>query len=214
MLTQLRFSNFKSWAGTNRIDFGRITGLFGPNSSGKTTILQTLLLLKQTSDTGDYNLVLNFGGNPGEYVNFGSYVDIVHQRDQKRNLSLGMTWTDTERAPLARRYRAGPRKMSLDIEFSAGMSRSQERVRVERLKYIVGQFESSTERSEFPKEDLGIEISRPSARAKGYQVCMRWGDSIKRDLPSRVRYAPFGPFGIPYEAIEDLRATAPGSRNQ
>ena len=214
MLTQLRFSNFKSWAGTNHVDFGRITGLFGPNSSGKTTILQTLLLLKQTSETRDYNLALNFGGNPGEYVNFGSYVDIIHQRDQTRKLSLGMTWTDPNRAPPAPRYRPAPREMSLDVEFSAGMSRSQERVRVERLKYVVGEFESSTVGYELPKGELEIEVARPSARAKGCQVSMRWGDTIKIGLPSRLRYTPFGPFGIPYTAFQDLQATRRGSRAQ
>ena len=44
MLKRLTFTNFKSWP---RVDLpcGRITGLFGTNSSGKTSILQFLLML-------------------------------------------------------------------------------------------------------------------------------------------------------------------------
>ena len=40
MLTHIRFQNFKSWADTGDIALKPITGLFGPNSSGKTSILQ------------------------------------------------------------------------------------------------------------------------------------------------------------------------------
>jgi AAA15 family ATPase/GTPase len=47
-LTQLRFQNFKSWRDTGQIHLAPLTGLFGPNSSGKTSLLQFLLLQKQT----------------------------------------------------------------------------------------------------------------------------------------------------------------------
>ena len=44
MLKSLEFENFKSWGGRHRLDFGRITGLFGANSSGKSSIIHLLLL--------------------------------------------------------------------------------------------------------------------------------------------------------------------------
>ena len=47
MLTELRFTNFKSWPVAD-LACGRITGIFGTNSSGKTSLIQFLLLLKQT----------------------------------------------------------------------------------------------------------------------------------------------------------------------
>ena len=81
MLHSLEFENFKSWAGPHRLEFGRITGLFGANSSGKSSIIHLLLLLKQTVESPDSTLVLNFGGSPSEYIDFGSFKDIVtHQR--------------------------------------------------------------------------------------------------------------------------------------
>lgn len=49
MLTRMRLENFKSWRDTGSIRLAPITGFFGANSSGKTSLLQALLLLKQTS---------------------------------------------------------------------------------------------------------------------------------------------------------------------
>ena len=53
MLTRLKLQNFKIW---EELDIGfapRITCLFGTNSSGKSSILQFLLMLKQTKDNPD-----------------------------------------------------------------------------------------------------------------------------------------------------------------
>lgn len=49
MLRRLAFTNFKSWPQAE-LTLAPITGLFGTNSSGKTSILQFLLLLKQTKE--------------------------------------------------------------------------------------------------------------------------------------------------------------------
>ncbi len=49
MLTELHLENFKAWRELT-IEFGRITALFGENSSGKSSALQFLLLLKQTKE--------------------------------------------------------------------------------------------------------------------------------------------------------------------
>lgn len=46
MITSLQFRNFKSWRDTGEIRLAPITALFGTNSSGKTSLLQTLLMLK------------------------------------------------------------------------------------------------------------------------------------------------------------------------
>ena len=58
MLTELRIENFKAFAEEQRIPIRPITLLFGKNSSGKSSILQALLLLKQTLEEGDRPAVL------------------------------------------------------------------------------------------------------------------------------------------------------------
>ena len=64
MITGLRAHNFKSWADTGKLQFAPLTGFFGANNSGKTSILQLLLLLKQTVDRPpEWNEPLYFGND-------------------------------------------------------------------------------------------------------------------------------------------------------
>jgi len=79
MIENLRIQNFKSWRDTGDMPFSKITGFFGPNSSGKTSILQWLLLLKQTAESPDLAHVLNFGDDR-TYVNLGTFKDAIHHR--------------------------------------------------------------------------------------------------------------------------------------
>ena len=90
MLKRLKVTGFKAW---RKLDmrFGKVTGLFGENSSGKSSVLQLLLLLKQTKNATDRGLVLDFGG-PNELVNLGRYQDIAHQRKLNSEISWLLAW--------------------------------------------------------------------------------------------------------------------------
>lgn len=90
MLERLAIQNFKAWQNLD-IQFGEVTGLFGTNSSGKSTILQFLLLLKQTKNATDRGLVLDFGG-PDQFVNLGSFKDVIFLHDVKQQLTWKVKW--------------------------------------------------------------------------------------------------------------------------
>ena len=90
MLDLLYVENFKSWKKLE-IKFGQVTGLFGTNSSGKSSLLQFLLLLKQTKNATDRGLVLDFGG-PGQLVNLGSYKDVIHGHKVDAELKWRIEW--------------------------------------------------------------------------------------------------------------------------
>lgn len=85
MLTHLKFHNFKSWPVAD-MQCGRITGIFGTNSSGKTSLLQFLLLMKQTKDATDRATTLEWTGN---LVKLGTFADAVHRHEEDREIS----WT-------------------------------------------------------------------------------------------------------------------------
>ena len=91
MLTHLNLSNFKAW-GELDISFGKVTGLFGTNSSGKSSLLQFLLMLKQTKIATDRGLALDLGG-PDQYVNLGTYKDMVHGHQESKTISWSLQWT-------------------------------------------------------------------------------------------------------------------------
>src|SRR5579885_547899 len=82
MLQNLRFTNFKTWDRAD-LKFGKITGLFGTNSSGKSSLIQFLLLLKQTKEATDRGISLDLNG---PYVSLGTYKDMIHQHDETMRL--------------------------------------------------------------------------------------------------------------------------------
>lgn len=90
MLTRIQLENFKSWREVD-IRLAPITVLFGTNSSGKTSILQALLLLLQTHEKTRWETV-HFGGGANDYVNLGSYRDVVHEHDLSKNIKIGLEW--------------------------------------------------------------------------------------------------------------------------
>lgn len=92
MLTKMRLENFKSWRELD-IDLAPITLLYGTNSSGKSSILQSLLLLMQTGEKGGGNKV-DFGGNPNDYVNLGSYRETVFNHDIEKDIVIGLQFGD------------------------------------------------------------------------------------------------------------------------
>lgn len=86
-LTQLRIQNFKSWRDTGQMRFAPLTGFLGPNSSGKTSILQFLLMLKQTVLSTDSAQVLNMGQDY-DYVNLGSFTNIIFQHQHPGEIAF------------------------------------------------------------------------------------------------------------------------------
>lgn len=91
MLTQLSAGNFKSWKKIDRMRLAPITGLFGTNSSGKTSILQLLLMLKQTIESSDRAQVLEFGDEKN-LTNLGSFRDAVYQHEKAGTLNFSLNW--------------------------------------------------------------------------------------------------------------------------
>jgi predicted ATPase len=96
MLKHLDLTHFKGWREAS-IDFGRITGLFGTNSSGKTSIIQFLMLLKQTKEAVDRALTLELGS---PYAILGSYQDFIYNHDERADLKWGLTWEHSEEISL------------------------------------------------------------------------------------------------------------------
>ncbi len=62
MINQLRIQNFKGWKDTGSIHLAPITLFFGANSSGKSSIGQFLMMLKQTVESSDRKVVFYPGG--------------------------------------------------------------------------------------------------------------------------------------------------------
>lgn len=80
MFTRLHLTNFKTWKDTGEIALKPVTLLLGTNSSGKSSLIQSLLLLKQTVQTPDRSVHLNLGGDEShDLFDFGAFKDVLRQ---------------------------------------------------------------------------------------------------------------------------------------
>lgn len=78
MLTELHLKNFKAWRDTLPVSLRPVTMLLGTNSSGKSTLIQSLLLLKQTALSPDRSIHLNLGGDEvNDLFNFGDFDNVL-----------------------------------------------------------------------------------------------------------------------------------------
>lgn len=90
MLKEYQITNFKPFAGPVNIPIKPITLIFGANSSGKSAIFQSSLMLKQTLEKGmDRNISLMPKGN---LVDLGSFREFIHNHDVRNSFSFKMTF--------------------------------------------------------------------------------------------------------------------------
>ena len=86
MITHIQVKNFKSWQDSDIVKLAPLTGFFGTNSSGKSSLLQMLLLLKQTVGSDE---VLFFGDDKS-LVNLGNFQEVIHGHEAGSELYFGI----------------------------------------------------------------------------------------------------------------------------
>ena len=86
MITHIRMKNFKSWQDSGEVKLAPLTGFFGTNSSGKSSLLQMLLLLKQTIGSKE----VLFFGDETSLVNLGNFHEVIHGHQSSSELYLGI----------------------------------------------------------------------------------------------------------------------------
>lgn len=69
-----------------------ITLFFGANSSGKSSIGQFLMMLKQTAESPDRKVVF-YPGGPNSVVQLGSYQEMVFHRDPENKIDFQYEWS-------------------------------------------------------------------------------------------------------------------------
>ena len=93
MITELRAQNFKSWKDTSALQFAPLTGFFGANSSGKSSILQVLLMLKQTAELPPHRNEPLYFGDEDTLADLASYSSVIHLPLSAPSLGISVSWT-------------------------------------------------------------------------------------------------------------------------
>ena len=90
-LKKIIIENFKSYGNKAEIDISDISVFLGANSSGKSTALQALLALKQTTECNSFGIDLLLCG---KYVTLGDFDDVIND-DQKGYFKIGVLLENT-----------------------------------------------------------------------------------------------------------------------
>ncbi|MCS6923783.1 MAG: AAA family ATPase [Fimbriimonadales bacterium] len=179
MITRLTLHNFKSWREAD-IEFGSITAFFGANSSGKTSLLQFLLLLKQTVEHPDPTVPL-FWGNERSLVDLGGYLDTVYGHNKERALEWTLQWKPEELQKL-------PVGEVNQLSHHAVINYLDEQARVRVMRY------------EFGKAYVGLRYTED-----GYEVeTQRIQLNRSQGRPARI-VSPLKCYGFPEQAIARYR---------
>lgn len=162
MLNQLGLENFKSWRSVRQLRLAPVTGLFGTNSSGKSSIIQALLMMKQTVEYSDRKQVLNLGDD-SDPVRLGTFREMLHQGkgpfefDLQWALPQELSIPDPAR-PSATMFSGS--EMGFCTRINAAGSRG--RMRVERLEYRFADAVFAMRRKERQEHSYELEASSSS----------------------------------------------------
>ena len=89
MIRAIELQNFKAFGELTQIELAPITLIFGQNSAGKSSILQSLNLLKQTRESRESGAPL-LPRAEGGIADLGSFQELLFDHDLSRVLSIGL----------------------------------------------------------------------------------------------------------------------------
>ena len=194
MLKSLRIQNFKVWKDTGYIRMAPITLFFGANSSGKSSIGQFLMMLKQTVESSDRKTVFYPGGR-NSAVQLGSFQEMLYGRDLTERIGFEYRWSSSDtlrfKDPISGHTFSGD---ELVFQAEVKLDNNQRALIpvVSNLKY--GLFEDS-------ESKLSIEMNRtPEAKSK-YEVKPDPDILIRKRGRAWSPGAPLRFYGFPDEVV-------------
>lgn len=85
LLTELRLKAFKSVGATVRVPLKPLTLIYGKNSAGKSTLIQSILLMKQSIDADRLTA-------SGPHIDLGSIAGLAHNHDESTPMGIGFSF--------------------------------------------------------------------------------------------------------------------------
>ncbi len=200
MFTRLRLKNFKAWEDTGDIELAPLTILFGGNSSGKSSLHQFLLMLRQTIESPDRRRVLHTGGDRTP-VDLGGYASLLRNGNIDAPLEFELDWSRNR--PLTVDYeRDGTRFRGTEMGFRAAVSATADsppRLRVDNYEYSLTASDSGdtlrlgsevAAKGGYAVHADGIELIRTMGRKWPVSAPSQF-HAFPEDLPTRYQFLDF-----------------------
>ncbi|NOY00574.1 MAG: AAA family ATPase, partial [Verrucomicrobia bacterium] len=140
-LIRIEIENFKGIGKRQVIDLKPITLLFGPNSAGKSTILQALHYLREILERGNVDPDVTIAGG---LMDLGGFATLVHNHELDRaiHLKLVIDLSDEQGAE--------------ELPLNAGLSFGEPEFAVLPIRYLVG--ESAEYQDYAIVQEIGLEV--------------------------------------------------------
>jgi hypothetical protein len=203
MLRSLQIENFKAFGQRTVVPLAPITILFGQNSSGKSSILQCLNLLKQTRENRNGDALLLPRAENG-LSDLGGFQEMVFDHDLKRAMTLRL---DVSRP-------AGPRgswmpsfardSLSTGLEFTFARKRPEDEITLEGFKVCgenlyghVARFEKCNVPANFRQRFFGPYRSQGRGSSNSFRAAKctyisddptYWQPGFERAVRAKSRY--------------------------
>ena len=192
MLKRLSIKNFKGWKDTGTIRMAPISLFFGANSSGKSSIGQFLMMLKQTVESPDRKAVFYPGGK-NSAVQLGSYQEMVFHRDQKNKIAFEYQWSLPNvlkfKDPVSGQSFSGN---GVDFEAEVELSDSKQNLlQVKRFKYRLLDNE---------RQSLAIEMARKTDKRE-YAASWEQYNLVRKKMRAWALKEVVRFYGFPDEAV-------------
>lgn len=154
MLTHLKLENFKIWQSTGPIRLAPITLFLGTNSSGKSSLIQSLLVIRQTVQSTEKNLDLNLGDpDQNDSVVLGQFKDVLCRHGManeiisNKKFGIEFSWKSIKngmQVTFSAHYRAG-NSGTAEIDY-LHVGSEYDGFTVKRIKPLVYRLQLSSER--------------------------------------------------------------------
>ncbi|MBU3198157.1 AAA family ATPase [Clostridium estertheticum] len=175
-INSLTIEGFKSFQEPSEMNFSKINLFFGANSSGKSSAIQALMVLKQTSESksSQYDLLTN-----GKYANLGNASDIINKNSNEAfsvKVAIGDLETNSNDI----------NELSKEVKWSWKFSKSKNIINNIRLNNLEIQRDSNVDKFNY-SEDKKIYINEDNNSAvKGIEISNIIPDSIT--LQYNIKY--------------------------
>ncbi len=136
MITHIRMKNFKSWKDSGKVKLAPLTGFFGTNSSGKSSLLQMLLLLKQTVENVDIERPIPLG-NRNSFMEFLDFSEVINTLEAPVEFGVGGKLDEPRPIYTSLQNEPPPILMMESFTFDTTLRESMKRPIVENFRYRI-----------------------------------------------------------------------------
>lgn len=121
MLTGISIGNFKAFSDTQHVPIRPITLIFGPNSSGKSSLIHSLILARHAMEKGEFDVHRTTIG--GESVDLGGFKQYVFRHDMDRSLMWTIELDATQLTGRLKEIFAGVEKFNITTTIAMALKK-------------------------------------------------------------------------------------------